>query len=457
MKIIIVGCGKVGTSLVSQLSKEKHEITIIDRNTDVVTEVSNSYDVMGIVGNGVSYELQLEAGIEETDLLIAVTDSDEVNMLTCLVAKKVGGLKNRDFGTIARVRNPLYSKEVNYIKDELGLATTINPEFASAMEISRLIRFPSASKVDTFAKGKVELVKMEVPEGSPLDGLSLIDIGKRYSMPVLIGIVERGEDVLIPRGNFVLKAGDKISIIATPETARNFFHKLGLATKGAKNVMIVGGGTIAIYLAEELLKSGISVKIVDWNRERCEELSERLPGAAIICGDASNQDVLLEEGIRNVDAFVALTGIDETNVFLALFAKRVSKAKVISKVNRISFDEIIEEFNPGSIIYPKNITSDYIVRYVRAKSNSIGSNVETLYRLMDGKVEALEFSIRKDSPVAGIPLMELKLKKNVLIACINRRGKIEIPNGRSVIREGDTVVIITTTSGFSDIQDVLED
>ncbi|MCQ2520835.1 MAG: Trk system potassium transporter TrkA [Lachnospiraceae bacterium] len=456
MKIIIVGCGKVGSSLVDQLSKEKHEITIVDRNADVVSDISNTYDVMGVVGNGASYELLQETGIEEANLLIAVTDSDEVNMLACLVAKKVGGSNNPDFATIARVRNPLYSKEVAYIKEELGLATTINPEYAAAMEISRLIRFPSASKVDTFAKGKVELVKMEIPENSPLNGLSLIDIGKKYSMPVLIGIVERGEEVVIPRGNFVLMPGDRISLIATPEIARHFFHKVGLAVKGAKNVMIIGGGTIAIYLAEELLKSGITVKIVDWNREKCEELSDRMPEAAIICGDASNQDVLFEEGIRTVDGFVSLTGIDETNIFLSLFAKRVSKAKVITKVNRISFDDIIEEFNPGSIIYPKSITADYIVRYVRAKSNSIGSNVETLYRLMDGRVETLEFSIRKNSPVAGIPLMELKLKKDVLIACINHRGRIEIPNGRSVIHEGDTVVIITTTSGFSDIQDVLE-
>lgn len=460
MKIIIVGCGKVGATLVEQLSKEKHDITIIDSNASVVTEVSNSFDVMGIVGNGVSYELQQEAGIQDADLFIAVTDSDEVNMLACLVAKKGGGqnelMPHNDFATIARVRNPLYSKEVAYIKEDLGLATTINPEYAAALEISRILRLPAASKVDTFARGRVELIKMEIKEDSPLDGLTLIDVAKKYNMPVLIGIVERDESVFIPRGNFILRQGDAISIIATPERAREFFHKVGYVTKKSKNTMIVGGGTIAIYLAKELLSSGIDVKIIDWNKEKCEALSEELPGASIVCGDASNQDVLLEEGIADVDSFVSLTGIDETNIFLSLFAKKASKAKVITKVNRISFNDIIHEFNPGSIINPKNITSDYIVRYVRAKSNTIGSNVETLYRLIDGKVEALEFAIGKDSPIAGKELMNLKLKKNVIIACINRRGKIEIPNGHSIIREGDTVVIITTDTGYSDIRDVLE-
>lgn len=451
MKIIIVGCGKVGKTIVEQLCMENHDITVIDNNPEVIQEVTTQIDVMGVVGNGASFSVQKEAGIEESDLLIAVTQSDEINLLCCLFAKKAG-----ISSTIARVRNPLYREEIPYIKEELGLSMTINPEFEAATEIARILRFPSANKVDTFAKGRVELLKFIVGEGSVLHNKSLVEVANMTKSEVLICAVEREEEVTIPNGSFVLKEQDTISIIASPVAAKDFFKRIGVDTHQVKNTIIVGGGRMAYYLAEQLIRTGISVKIIEKDRERCEELSELLPKATIINGDGSNQSVLMEEGIASAESFVALTGIDEGNVFLSLFAKKCSKAKVITKINRTSFSDIIHSFNLGSMIYPKNITADYIVSYVRAKQNSIGSNVETLYKIIENKVEALEFKITSKAPVIGIPLCELRVKKNILIGCINRNGKISIANGQTRIQDGDTVIVITTQTGLHDISDILK-
>jgi len=450
MRIIIVGCGKVGRTITEQLSQEGHDVAIIDTDSIVIHDITNNFDVMGVVGNGASYTVQREAGIDEADLLIAVTGSDELNLLCCLFARKAGNCS-----TIARVRNPMYNNEINFIKGELGLSMVINPEYAAATEIARLLRFPSAIKIDTFAKGRVELMKFIIPEGSTLHDTSLIDLARRVKSDILVCAVERKDEVVIPNGNFVLKEKDMITLVASPTNARDFFNEIGVETHQVKNTMIVGGGTVAYYLAAQLLTMGIDVKIVEQDKKRCEELSELLPKAVIINGDATNQDVLMEEGISHCESFVSLTGIDEGNIFLSLFAKSVSKAKVITKVNRISFDEIINTFNLGSLIYPKFITSEYIIQYVRAMQNSIGSNVETLYRIIENKVEALEFLINEDAPVVGIQLEDLKIKDNILIACINRGGKIMIPNGRSEIRVGDTVIIVTTQKGLQDIKDIL--
>lgn len=451
MRIIIVGCGKVGATITEQLSMEGHDIAVIDTNSDVIHDVTNNYDVMGVVGNGGSYSVQKEAGIEETDLLIAVTHSDELNLLCCLIAKKAGNCN-----TIARVRNPIYNKEIGFIKEELGLSMTINPEYAAATEIARILRFPSAIEIDSFAKGRVELLKFVVEEGSMLCNRSLIEISREVRSDVLICAVERGEEVTIPNGSFVLKKNDTISIVASAKNARDFLKKIGVETHQVKNTMIVGGGTIAFYLAEQLLSMGINVKIIEKDRERCEFLSELLPKAVIINGDASNQDVLLEEGVAYCESFVSLTGIDEGNIFLSLFAKGCSKAKLITKINRIAFDDIINTFNLGTLIYPKYITSEYIIRYVRAMQNSIGSNVETLYRIIENKVEALEFIISEDAPVAGIPIEQLNLKENILIACITHKGEIITPNGKSQINVGDSVIIVTTEKGLQDIKDILK-
>ena len=451
MRIIIVGCGKIGLSIIKQLVIEKHDITVIDKNQEVINDITNNYDVMGLVGNGASYSVQKDAGVDRTDLLIAVTGSDEINLLCCLFAKKAGNCN-----TIARVRDPLYSKEIQYIKDELGLSMIINPEYAAAVEISRLLRFPSADKIDTFAKGRVELLNLVITEDSPFVNKTLIEVAKRVLSDILICTVERGDDIFIPNGAFILRANDKITIVASAVNSREFFTKIGYDTHQVKDTMIIGGGTMTYYLAEILLKMGIKVKIVEVNREKCEILSENLPRATIINGDATNQEILIEEGINGCDSFVSLTGIDETNIILSLFAKTRTQGKIVTKIDRISFDDIINTFNVGSLIYPDKIAADYIVSYVRAMQNSIGSNVETLIKLNGGRVEALEFKILKGSPVIGIPLMELNLKRDILIGCINRRGMIIIPKGQNTIEEGDTVIVVTTKSGLSDIKDILE-
>ena len=395
----------------------------------------------------------MEAGVAGADLLVAATDSDELNLLCCLIAKKAGGCN-----TVARVRNPVYTGEIDFIKEELGLSLTVNPEFAAATEAARVLRFPSAVQIETFAKGKVEIIKVRIPEKSVLDGCPLSQIHKRTGTDVLICTVERGEGgkhVEIPNGSFVLAAGDVISIVASKQNTRDFVNRIGLKSRRVRDCMIIGGGKIAFYLAQQLLDSGIRVKIIEKNRERCEELSDLLPKATIIHADGANQDILMEEGIRECESFVTLTGMDEENLFLSMFAQNASNAKVITKVDRMDFDEIIKRLDLGTLLHPKNITADNILRYVRALSNSIGSNVESLYKIIDDKVEALEFLIQKDSPVVGIPLSELKVKPNVLVACISRGGRIIIPNGNTSIHVGDSVVVVTSHLGFGDIEDIL--
>lgn len=452
MRIIVVGCGKVGQTIVKCLSHEDHDIAVIDVDPVVAEDMSDQFDVLAVVGNGASYSVLQEAGVEDADLLIAVTDSDEQNLLCCLFAKKVGNCS-----TIARVRNPVYSQEIGYIKEELGLSMTVNPEYAAAEEVARILRFPSAIKIETFAGGRAELLQFVIPKGSLLDGVKLSELPSRLGAKILVGAVERGDDALIPDGGFVLRAGDTISMVSAPSDAKKFFARLGVDIHRVNDAMIVGGGKIAFYLAKMLLNSGISVKIVDNSKERCEELADALPEALIIRGDGSDQEVLREEGIETCESFVSLTGIDEQNIFMSLFAKQVNpKAKIVTKTNRIHMDYILDKLELDSQIHPKDITSDSIVQYVRAMQNTIGCNVETLYNVVEDKVEALEFVIREKSKVVGIPLAQLRTKKNVLVASIIRKGRILMPNGASTIEVGDSVVIFTTDKGFGDITDILE-
>lgn len=450
MKIIIVGCGNVGSAIAEQLSYEGHNITVVDINEKLVNGVSDAYDVLGVVGNGASLNIQREAGVDNADLLIAVTGADELNLLCCLIARKAGGCH-----TIARVSNPVYSREIGFIKEELGLSMIINPQMAAAQEIGRLLKFPSALKVDSFAKSRVELVIYKVPEDSALCGVKLRDLTAKVKCNVLIPIVERGEEVMIPDGEFELAAGDEITIVSPAENTIDFFKKMGDPTSVTRDIMMIGGGTTTIYLARQLLNMGVKVKIVEQDPARCEELTEMLPKALVICGDATDKELLIEEGLKTVGAFASMTNFDEENIMLTLFAKSLSKAKLFTKVHRISYDEIIESLGVGSVIYPKYITAEEIIKYVRAMKNSIGSNIETLYRLNDNRVEALEFQIREDSPVVGIPLKELNLKKNMIIGCITHKGKVEMPTGNSVIKVNDMVILITTTTGLHDIRDAL--
>lgn len=452
MNIIIAGCGKVGRALAEQLSREKHDITVIDRKPEAIQQITNIADVRGVVGNGASFEIQMDAGIDTADLMIAVTDADEVNLLCCLIAKKAGGCQ-----TIARVRNPVYHHEIHHIKDELGLSMVINPEWAAAMEMARLLRFPSAIDIDTFANGRIELLRFQLEEQNPLCNNKIKDLHMLSRCEVLICIVERGKEVLIPSGEVELKAGDMISVVASPVNASRFFKTIGIETNQVKNTMIIGGGKISFYLAKRLLEMGIQVKIIEKDRDACERLCEILPKAMIINGDGTDRELLAEEGLAKAEGFAALTNMDEENVMLALYAKSMSKAKKITKVNRNTFDTIIGSLNIGSLIYPKHITSETILQYVRAMQNSIGSNVETLYRLVDGNAEALEFVIKGKSEVTDIPLQELQLKPHILVCAINRKGKIIIPKGQDCIQKGDSVVIITTDCGaYKDIRDIIK-
>ena len=451
MQIIVVGCGNVGATLAEQLSSEGHNITVIDVENQRVQRLINNLDVMSVIGNGASFAVQKEAGVEHAHLLIAVTGSDEVNLLCCLIARKTGGCH-----TIARVRNPIYNMEIGFIKEELGLSMVVNPEFEASSEMARLLKFPSALTIDTFTKGRVEVIKYRVGEDSVLCDQSLQQIKSRLKADVLICTVERDENVYIPGGNFIIRAKDEISIVGTPQKNLTFFKKLGAAVTRAKNVMIIGGGETGFYLAKQLTAMGIQIKIIEIDKERCEELTELLPKAIIIHGDGTDRNLLLQEGIMQTEAFVALTNVDEENIMLSLYAKSVSKAKLITQVHRISYDEIIDSLDIGSVVYPKYLTAEYIIKYVRAMCNSLGSNIESLYRLNDNRVEALGFSVREDSPVVGIPLKELAIKPNILICAINHRGAISIPDGQSVIRVGDLVIVVTTSTGLNDIKDILK-
>lgn len=451
MRIIIVGCGNVGTTLTEQLVQENHDISVIDTDGKKVQNIVDNMDVLGVVGNGASYSVQIEAGIEGADLLIAVTKADEVNLLCCLIAKKAGNCH-----TIARVRNPVYSREIDFIREELGLSMVINPEQATAMEVAKVLRYPSALQVDTFAKGKLELMQYRIPEHSMLAEKSLRDVSAMFRGTVLIGIVERGEEVFVPGGDFILKPKDIISLVVTPKNVMEFFKKLNVMTGRIHNALIVGGGTTAYYIAKMLIPMGIQIKMIESNKKRCDELSELLPQALIIHADGTERGVLEEEGISRADAFVAWTNIDEENIMLSLFAKKLSRAKTITKIEKFSHTGIINTLDLDTVVYPKYTTAEHIIQYVRAMSNSIGSNVETLYRLMDNKVEALEFAVREKSKVVGVPLQKLSLRKNLLVCAIIRKKQVITPGGQDEIQVGDNVIVVTTIKGLNDIRDILD-
>jgi trk system potassium uptake protein len=451
MKIIIAGCGKVGRTIVEQLSMEGHEIAIIDRDAGTLQATTSAYDVIGVAGNAASYSTLKEAGIEDADLMIAATNSDEINMLSCLIANKAGRCH-----TIARVRSPEYTREVHLIKDELGLTMTINPEQNAAIEMARILRTPTAIKIDSFAAGRLELMSFEIPGDNILDGLSVIEVRRQIQSELLICAVERGDDVAIPAGGFTLHSGDIVHFVAEAHEAEKFFKAVGVGGKKIDSVMIVGGGKIAIYLAKILTGLGMKVKVIERERSICEDLARELPKATIICGDASDQDVLLEEGVSVTPAFVSLTGIDESNVFFSLFARESNpKCKIITKINRISYDSIIDKFGLGSIVSPRTMTAENIVSFVRAMQGGIGSNVETVYKLVKGKVEALEFIVKEDSAVRDIQLKDLNTKPNILIAGITRGRSVIYPNGLTSMQTGDRVVVVTTETGIKDLDDIV--
>lgn len=449
MKIVIIGCGKVGTSIARELNTSGHDITVVDNNGAAVRRLSESLDVMGIEGNGATYEALSEAGAETADLVIAATARDEVNLYACLMARAAGVPH-----TIARVRSPEYTDDLYRVKDQLRLSMSINPELTEAIEINRLLRFSGALEIDSFAKGAVELIKVLVPPNSPLcdKKISQIDTLKGR---VRICTVERGNEVYIANGETRIKAGDKASIVAKPEIAAKFFKKSGFNIGRSRDVILLGGGKVSFYLAQRLIKSGANVKIIERNEQRCNLLSSMLHDAMIIHGDCMDQELLLSEGIESADGVAALMDYDEENILISLYIKSVSHAKIITKINNESFDTIISNLGLESVISPKTLTGEYIARYIRAMQNSLGSNVETLYRLHEDRVEALEFRAKSNSRTVDTPLMQLDLKDDLQVICISRGGKIILPQGSDVIKPDDSVVVVTKHKGLSDLNDIL--
>lgn len=451
MKIIIMGSGKVGHKLVEQLAQEGHDIVVIDSNPAALQALADTEDVMCVEGNAVDYQVQLEAGISEADLVIACTDGDELNMLCCLLARKHGAAR-----TIARVRKPEYYDQLPFIREEMGLSFAINPERASANVISRVLIFPAATSIEPFAKGRVELMEFALDAGNALIGKSLVEINKRFSFRVLICAVQRGQEVFIPGGSDVLEAGDRIYLVSSHDELQSFFKEIDLFRSSVKNVMIVGGGKISYYLAKRLLFQGMHVKIIEQNMERCRELCEQLPAATVVCGDGSHEELLLEEGIQEVDAFVAMTGMDEINAILSLYAKTRNVSKIITKVTQLSFTEMLEKIGIQTIISPKEVTANQIVRYVRAVSASVADNsVESLSRLIGGRLEALEFLVEKKAPFTGIPLKDLSIQPGFLVACIVRDRELIIPGGNDTIEEDDTVILVTTRPHVKSLHEML--
>lgn len=450
MNIIIVGCGKVGKTLAEKLNEVDNNITVIDTSPQKVKAITEKFDIMGVIGNGATHSVQNEAGIENADLFIAVTGSDELNLLCCIIAKKAGNCQ-----TIARIRNPQYSLDMQYLQDELGLAMVINTEYAAAAEIARVLRFPSAIKIDTFANGKVELIKFRIPDKSPIIGLSVKEMIIKLKCDVLVCTVERNNEAYIANGDFIFAEKDVISIIASHKNANDFFKKIEYKARSVKNTIITGGGEISQYLCEILRRYGIAVKIIEKNEQKCDELSSRWSDVEIINGDTADKSILLEEGLADAESFVSLENFDEENILLSLFAKSVNNCKIITKINKLDFDDVIDRLDLDTIINPKSITADVILRYVRSMKNSIGSNVETLYSVIKNKVEAAEFIVKDNSPILDTPLMSLKFKDNVLIAAIIRDKKVIIPRGQDVIMSGDSVVIVSKILGLHDISDIL--
>ena len=451
MKIIIVGGGKVGYTLAQHLVTEEHDIVLIDADTDVLIHADETLDIMCIKGNGASAEILKEAGVSETDVLIAVTNGDELNMICCVIGKKLGAKH-----TVARIRNTDYSNEYKMLKQELELDMVINPEMEAADEIARMLQFPSAANVETFANNMLEMVEFRILESDTILGIKLIDLTKQLPSRVLFCAVRRDDELIIPKGNFSFEQNDLVYVIGERKDIYNFFTFLGRSSHKAKNVTIIGGSRIAIYLTWLLEDLGMNVKIIELNKERCLLLSEILNNALIIYGDGTDQEVLDNENIQAADSTVALTNMDEENLISSLYAHQCGVPKVILKINRTNYIPIIEKLGFDSTISPKLSTANNILRYVRALSNSQGIAVEKLYKILHNEAEVAEFTAKSSPDLIDIPLKELNLKNDVLIAALVRNKKIIIPYGNDSIKEGDKVIVVTKTGFITDLNEILE-
>lgn len=451
MKIIIVGGGKVGYTLAQQLATEDHDIILIDNDAEVLNHADETLDIMCIKGNGASVEILREANIIETDLLIAVTDSDELNMICCVIGKKLGAKQ-----TVARIRNTDYSNEYKMLKSELELNMVINPEMDAADEIARMIQFPSATNVETFANNMLEMVEFRVIETDPIINKRLMDLTKNLPAKVLFCAVRRNGEITIPKGDFYFSANDIVYVIGERRDINKFFNYLGRSTHKAKNLTIIGGSRLAIYLSWMLDELNINVKIIELNKDRCVLLSEILPNALIIHGDGTDQEVLDNENIQSADAMVALTDMDEENLISSLYAHQCGVSKVILKINRHNYIPIVKKLGLDSIISPKLTTANNILRYVRALDNSQGIAVEKLYKILDDEAEVAEFTAKNSPDLVNIKLKDLNLKKDILIAALVRNKKIIIPYGDDCIKEGDKVIVVTKTGFITDLIEILE-
>ncbi len=453
MRILIVGDGKVGHTLATELLREGHDITIIDQDDEVVKKTTDNLDVICVHGNGANASTLMEAEVERADILIAATATDEINMLCCLIGKHLGAKF-----AIARIRDPEYGESLQVLQHELGIDMTINPERATAQEISRMLRFPFANNIEPFAKGRVELVEFLAREDDIICGKPLKELTSRHSdLPkVLYCAVEREGEVVIPGGDFVIEPGDRVHVAADLVTITHFFRDLGRSARPVKDVMVLGGGRISYYLAKMLEKMGVRVAMFEHDEEKAKTLSEALPHADIIEGDGTDQDLLEQENLAGMDAFIALSNRDEENLMVGLYAKTRGVPKVIVKTNRYAYKDVIANLGLENQVSPRIITCNMILRYVRARVNARGTTVEKLYRLVDGKAEALEFIAKKGDPYIGVPLKNLSVRKGTLVAIILHKGKVIVPFGDDVIEAGDNVVIISTTSGISDLNEVIK-
>lgn len=451
MRIVIIGLGTIGKTILKNLSGKGHTITIIDEDKDKVEGLIEKYDVYGVVGNGACLDIQREAKVRGADLAIVLTNSDELNVFACLVAKKIG-VKN----TIARVRNPDYRNQIMDMKDELGISIIVNPEKDTATEIFNLINLPSITQIEHFANGRVLLVEIVAEDGCSLIGETLISLGKKLRTKVLICAVQRGQEVIIPTGNFTIEEGDRIHLISDAKSLRDFLSEVHLFQSPLRNIMIVGGGKVGYYLADELSKKKYKIKLIERNKKTAEELATELPRVTVIRGNGAQHDLLLEEGIEAMDALVALTDIDEENMIISMFANKMKVRKTITQIKSEDLYGMLDELGIDNNVSPKDIVANRILSYIRALANKRGSNVLMLYRLVNNQVEALEFLAKKQSRLYETPLKTLRIKENCLIACIIRQNEVIIPDGNSTIQQGDNVIVVTMHKNFDDLNDIFE-
>ncbi len=449
MKIIIIGLGNTGRMILRSLAAEGHTITIIDENREKVEKLIEKHDVSGVVGNGARLDILEEADVRGADLAIIMTKSDELNVFACMVAKRAG-VKN----TIVRVRNPAYRKQIMDMKDELGISMIVNPERETANEIYNLISLPSIAQVEHLAKGRVWLVEIVVEQGCSLIGETPISIAKNIDAKILICAVQRGNEVIIPTGNFVIEKGDRIYFTSDVRYLRDFLAEIHLVKSPLKNIMIVGGTRIAYYLAYELSKKKYKIKLIEADRATAEELADQLPRVTVVHGNVTQHDLLLEEGIESMDAFVALTDVDEENMVVSMYANKMKVRKTITQIRSDNLYGLLNELKLSNTVSPKKIVANRVISYIRSLSNTRGSNVLSLSRLVNNQVEALEFDAKKQEDFYDRPFKELRVKENCLIACIIRSNEVIIPGGNDCIKQGDNVIVVTTHKNFDDLSDI---